>query len=79
MQERKIATICICNQEGCFLFPLLPLMLNNLHPFIYHHRQSSILHAHYVLFTAALSSCSVVSCMISPYFVSNEKEVKNSV
>lgn len=70
MQEGKIATICSCNQEGFFLVPLLPLMRNNPHPFIYQHRQSHIPHAYYDLFTAALSSCSVVSCVISPHFLS---------
>lgn len=71
MQEGKIATICSCNQEGFFLVPLLPLMLNNPHPFIYQHRQSRIPLAYYNLFTAALSSCNVVSCVISPHFATN--------
>lgn len=73
MQEGKVATICSCNQEDFFHVPLLPLMLNNPHPFIYQLRQSCIPHAYYDLFTEALSSCSVVSCVISPHFVSNVK------
>lgn len=75
MQEAKIATICSCNQEGFFLFPIFPLMLKNSHPFIYQDRQSHTPHAYYDLFIAALSSCSVVSCVISPHFVSTAEEI----
>lgn len=64
-------------QSGRFFFSFSCLSTDaeNSHPFIYHHRQSHTLHAYYDLFIAALSSCSVVSCVISPHFVSTAEEI----